>query len=47
MFILRAYQLSGLSARVYAFIYNDKQYQPSQTVIETEAAIYEAFGTAE
>ena len=32
---------------VHAFIYNDTQYQPSQTVIETEAAIYETFGRVE
>ena len=33
-----------LVKEIHEFIYNDTQYQPSQTVIETEAVIYEKFG---
>lgn len=44
-YIMRSYQ--DLVKEVHAFIYNDPNYQPSQTVIETEAAIYDQFGTVE
>lgn len=45
LYIMNSYQ--DLVRDVHAFIYNDTEYQPSQTVIETEAAIYETFGTVE
>ncbi len=45
LYVMNSYQ--DLVRDVHAFIYNDTQYQPSQTVIETEAAIYETFGTVE
>lgn len=44
-YIMRSYQ--DLVKEVHAFIYNDPNYQPSQTVIETESAIYDQFGTVE
>lgn len=44
-YVMESYQ--DLVRKVHAFIYNDTQYQPSQTVIETEVAIYEKFGTVE
>lgn len=37
--VMNNYQ--DLVRELHAFIYNDTQYQPSQTVIETEALIYE------
>lgn len=43
LYIMGSYQ--DLVKELHAFIYNDTEYQPSQTVIETEAAIYETFGT--
>lgn len=43
--VMESYQ--ALVRDVHAFIYNDTQYQPSQTVIETEASIYETFGKVE
>lgn len=43
--VMESYQ--DLVSDVHAFIYNDTQYQPSQTVIETEASIYETFGKVE
>ena len=45
LYVMNSYQ--DLVRDVHAFIYNDTQYQPSQTVIETEAAIYETFGRVE
>ena len=45
LYVMNSYQ--DLVRDVHAFIYNDTEYQPSQTVIETEAAIYETFGTVE
>lgn len=42
LYIMKSYQ--DLVKDVHQFIYNDSDYQPSQTVIETEAAIYEKFG---
>ena len=39
LYIMSSYQ--DLVKELHAFIYNDTQYQPSQTVIETEASIYE------
>lgn len=44
-YIMKSYQ--DLVKDVHEFIYNDPDYQPSQTVIETEAAIYEQFGRVE
>ncbi len=44
-YIMKSYQ--DLVKDVHQFIYNDSDYQPSQTVIETEAAIYEQFGSVE
>ncbi|WP_256637943.1 LCP family protein [Turicibacter bilis] len=43
LYVMNNYQ--DLVRDVHAFIYNDAEYQPSQTVIENEAAIYEKFGT--
>lgn len=45
LYVMNNYQ--DLVRDVHAFIYNDTEYQPSQTVIETETAIYETFGTVE
>ena len=45
LYVMNSYQ--DLVRDVHAFIYNDTEYQPSQTVIETEAAIYETFGRVE
>ena len=45
LYVMNSYQ--DLVRDVHAFIYNDTQYQPSPTVIETEAAIYETFGRVE
>ncbi|MBS3203901.1 LCP family protein [Turicibacter bilis] len=45
LYVMNSYQ--HLVRDVHAFIYNDTQYQPSQTVIETEAIIYETFGRVE
>ena len=45
LYVMNSYQ--GLVRDVHAFIYNDTEYQPSKTVIETENAIYERFGTVE
>ena len=45
LYIMSSYQ--DLVKELHAFIYNDTEYQPSQTVIETEAAIYETFGRVE
>ena len=45
LYVMNSYQ--NLVRDVHAFIYNDTQYQPSPTVIETEAAIYETFGRVE
>lgn len=42
---MKSYQ--DLVKDVHEFIYDDSSYQPSQTVIETEAAIYEQFGRVE
>ena len=42
LYIMSSYQ--DLVKELHAFIYNDTQYQPSQTVINTESAIYEKFG---
>ena len=44
-YIMKSYQ--DLVKDVHEFIYDDSSYQPSQTVIETEAAIYEQFGRVE
>ena len=43
LYVMNSYQ--NLVRDVHAFIYNDTEYQPSKTVIETENAIYERFGT--
>lgn len=43
--VMESYQ--DLVRDVHVFIYNDTEYQPSQTVIETEASIYETFGKVE
>ena len=43
LYVMNSYQ--NLVKKIHEFIYNDTQYQPSQTVIETETAIYEKFGT--
>lgn len=45
LYVMNSYQ--DLVREVHAFIYNDTDYQPSQTVIETEAVIYETFGRVE
>ena len=45
LYVMNSYQ--DLVRDVHAFIYNDTEYQPSQTVIETEAVIYETFGRVE
>lgn len=45
LYVMNSYQ--DLVRDVHAFIYNDTEYQPSQTVIETETAIYETFGRVE
>lgn len=45
LYVMNSYQ--DLVREVHAFIYDDTEYQPSQTVIETEAAIYETFGRVE
>ena len=45
LYVMNSYQ--DLVRDVHAFIYNDTEYQPSPTVIETEAAIYETFGRVE
>ena len=45
LYVMNSYQ--DLVRDVHAFIYNDTEYQPSQTVIKTEAAIYETFGRVE
>lgn len=42
LYVMNSYQ--QLVKEIHEFIYNDTQYQPSQTVIETEAAIYDKFG---
>ena len=44
-YIMKSYQ--DLVKDVHEFIYDDSSYQPSQTIIETEAAIYEQFGYVE
>lgn len=44
-YIMKSYQ--DLVKDVHEFIYDDSSYQPSQTVIEMEAAIYEQFGRVE
>ena len=43
--VMNSYQ--ELVRELHAFIYDDTQYQPSQTVIETEALIYDTFGQVE
>lgn len=43
--VMESYQ--DLVRELHEFIYNDTEYQPSQTVIETEASIYETFGKVE
>ncbi len=45
--VIEAMSYQHLVRDVHAFIYNDTEYQPSKTVIETEAAIYETFGRVE
>ena len=45
LYVMNSYQ--NLVRDVHAFIYNDTQYQPSQTVIETESTIYDTFGTVQ
>ena len=45
LYVMKSYQ--DLVKSIHEFIYNDTQYQPSQTVIDTEAAIYDAFGRVE
>lgn len=45
LYVMNSYQ--DLVKELHAFIYNDTQYEPSQTVIETEASIYETFGKVE
>ena len=45
LYVMNNYQ--DLVRDVHAFIYNDTHYHPSQTVIETEATIYETFGRVE
>ena len=45
LYVMNSYQ--DLVRDVHAFIYNDTDYHPSQTVIETEAVIYETFGRVE
>ena len=45
LYVMNSYQ--ELVKEVHEFIYNDKQYQPSQIVVETEALIYQTFGKFE